>query len=76
LSQEGKPIANFSEKLNDAKKNYYVHDYDFCATIMALKKWRHYLLPMEFFLFTNHQDLQYLNTKGNLNQRHLKWVEE
>ena len=26
LSQEGKPIAYFSKKLNDAKKKYYVYD--------------------------------------------------
>ena len=26
LSQEGKPIAYFSEKLNDAKKKYSVYD--------------------------------------------------
>ena len=26
LSQEGKPIAYFSEKLNDAKKKYYAYD--------------------------------------------------
>ena len=27
------------------------------------------------FLYTNHQALQYLNSQGKLNQRHLKWVE-
>ena len=43
LSQEGKPIAYFSEKLNDAKK-YYVYDQEFYAIVQALKKWRHYLL--------------------------------
>ena len=26
LSQEGKPIAFFSENLNDAKRKYYVYD--------------------------------------------------
>ena len=45
LSQEGKPIAYFSEKLNDAKKKYYVYDQEFYAIIQALKKWRHYLFP-------------------------------
>ena len=27
-SQEGKPIAFFSEKLSDAKRKYYVYDQD------------------------------------------------
>ena len=38
LSQEGKPIAYFSEKLNDAKKKYFVYDQEFYAIVQALKK--------------------------------------
>ena len=45
LSQEGKPIACFSEKLNDEKKKYFVYDQEFYAIVQALKKWRYYLLP-------------------------------
>ena len=26
MSQEGRPVAYFSEKLNDAKRKYYVYD--------------------------------------------------
>ena len=33
LSQEGKPIAYFSEKLNDAKKKYFIYDQEFYAII-------------------------------------------
>ena len=53
LSQEGKPISYFSEKLNEAKKKYFVYDQDFYAIVLALKKWRHYLLSKEFVLHTN-----------------------
>ena len=33
LSQEGKPIAYFNEKLNDARKKYFVYDYEFYAIV-------------------------------------------
>ena len=75
LSQEGRLITFFSEKMNEAKKKYFVYDQEFYAIVQALKKWRHYLLPKEFVMFTHHKALQYINNQGKLKQRHSKWVE-
>ena len=75
MSQEGRPVAYFSEKLNDAKRKYFVYDQGCYVVIQALKKWRHFLLPKEFFLYTDHQTLQYLNCQGKLNKRNLKSVD-
>jgi len=36
LSQEGKPIAFFSEKLNECKKKYSTYDKEFYTIIRAL----------------------------------------
>jgi hypothetical protein len=43
--------------------------------IQALKKWRHYLIPKEFFLYTDNQALHFITRQEKLNQRHAKWVE-
>jgi hypothetical protein len=75
LSQNGKMIAFFREKLNDAKKKYYIYDHELYAIFQALMKWRYYLLPKEFVLFIDHKALQYINNPGKLNHNHLKWVE-
>jgi hypothetical protein len=53
LSQEDRTIAYFSEKLNEAKEKYTTYDKEFYAIIQALKKWRHYLIPKEFVLYSD-----------------------
>jgi hypothetical protein len=51
LSQEDRPIAYFSEKLNDKK---------FYAIIQALEKCQHYLILKEFVLYSDNHALQFV----------------
>jgi hypothetical protein len=75
LSQDNRPVSYFSEKLNETKRKYSTYDKDFYAIIKALKKWRHYLVPQEFVLYSDNQALQFITRQEKLNQRHAKWVE-
>eukprot|EP01018_Ginkgo_biloba_P033864 Gb_14356 [translate_table: standard] len=75
LSQEGRPVAYFNEKLNEARRKYSVYDKEFYALVQALKYWRHYLLPKEFVVFTDHQAWKFISSQAKLNTRHAKWVE-
>jgi glycosylphosphatidylinositol transamidase (GPIT) subunit GPI8 len=75
FSQEDRPIAYFSEKLNVVKVKYSTYDKEFYAIIQALKKWRHYLIPKEFFLYSDNHALQFVTQQEKLNQMHVKWVE-
>ena len=75
LSQEGHPIAYFSEKLCDVRIRYSTYDKEFYAVVQSLRYWRHYLLPKEFIIFSDHEALKYLNSQQKMNARHARWVE-
>jgi hypothetical protein len=75
LSQEDMLIKYFSEKLNEVKLKYSTYDKEFYAIIQALKKWRHYLIPKEFVLYSDNHALQFVTQQEKLNQRYVKWVE-
>nr|GEZ52270.1 hypothetical protein [Tanacetum cinerariifolium] len=57
LSQLGRLIAYFSEKLNDAKRRYMTNDKEFYAIIRALDHWQNYLISKEFILHSDHEAL-------------------
>jgi hypothetical protein len=75
LSQESKPIAFSSEKLNDSCRKYSTYDKEFYARVQSLEHWNHYLLSKEFILHSDHEALKYLNIQQKLNKRHAKWSE-
>lgn len=60
LSQEDRPVAFFSEKLNESRHKYSSYDKEFYDVVQALKHWRHYLLGNEFVLFSDNSALQYV----------------
>jgi hypothetical protein len=61
LSQDDRPVAYYSEKLDDTKLKYSTYDKEFYAIIQALKKWRHYLIPKEFVLYSDNHALQFIS---------------
>jgi hypothetical protein len=48
LSQGGRPIAFFSEKRNEVRKNYSTYDVEFYTIVQALRHWRNYLVLKDF----------------------------
>ncbi|KAG8485858.1 hypothetical protein CXB51_019213 [Gossypium anomalum] len=75
LTQEGKPVAYFSEKLSGAPLNYPTYDKEMYALIRALETWQHYLWPKEFVIHSDHESLKHIKGQHKLNKRHAKWVE-
>jgi len=74
LSQNGRPVAFFSEKLSGAKSRYNTYDIEFYAVVQAVRHWRHYLFLQEFVLFTDHDALKHMGSQDKISSRHASWA--
>lgn len=53
LMQQGKPLAFFSQALSDRGRLISVYERELMATVLAVQKWRHYLLGNHFIIRTD-----------------------
>ncbi|KAA3483331.1 Retrovirus-related Pol polyprotein from transposon 17.6 [Gossypium australe] len=60
LTEGGRPITYFSEKLNEATLNYPVYDKEMYSLIRALETWQHYLWLKEFMIHSDHEALKHI----------------
>lgn len=76
MDSEGneRPIAFFSQKLNNAQKNYSVTEKECLAAILAVKKFRPYVELMPFTIITDHASLKWLMSLRDLNGRLARWA--
>ena len=66
-----KPVTYISKSLNEAEKNYEIHDKEILVIIMYLETWRHFLEGAKnwFKIWMNHKNLEYFMKAQKLNQR-------
>ncbi|KAL3502761.1 hypothetical protein ACH5RR_037210 [Cinchona calisaya] len=60
LMQDGHSIAFLRKSLCDRNKGLSIYEKELLALVMAVTKWKHYLLSHHFVIRTDHQSLKYL----------------
>ena len=58
----------------EARCKWATYEKEFYAVVRALKTWEHYLIAMDFILYTDHQTLKYSSTLKQIkSDMHAKW---
>jgi hypothetical protein len=74
LMQTGQPLAYLSQCLKGKSLNLSTYEKELLALVMAVKKWRHFLLGHNFKVRTDQQSLKYLLEQRIDTPAQQKWV--
>jgi len=67
--EKWRPVAYISKSLNEAERNYKIHDKEMLAIIRCLEAWRHFLEGAKgrFEIWTDYKNLEYFMKAQKLN---------
>jgi len=74
LMQEFHPIAYFSKALSPKHQAQSIYEKEFMAVVLAIEKWRPYLLGRHFMIRTDHFSLKYLMEQKFTTAFQGKWL--
>ena len=74
LQQNGHPIAYLSKTLSAKHQSLSTYEKEFLAVLLALEKWRGYLLDRHFVIKTDHYSLKYLLDQRITTPTQMKWL--
>ncbi|KAF7802184.1 Transposon Tf2-12 polyprotein [Senna tora] len=74
LMQGKRPIAYFSQLLSNQPRKCSVYEREVIAIMLAVKKWRHYLIGQKFMIRTYQKAIKYLLEQRIIDPGQLKWA--
>ena len=74
LLQEGRPVAFYSQTLSERSQAKFVYERELMAIVIAVQKWRHYLMGRHFIILTDQKSLKFLSDQRVLGEEQFKWT--
>ncbi|TYK21513.1 Transposon Ty3-G Gag-Pol polyprotein [Cucumis melo var. makuwa] len=74
LSQNGHPIAFFSQKLSTRAQSKSIYERELMAVVLSVQKWRHYLLGRRFTIISDQKALKFLLEQREVQPQFQKWL--
>ncbi|KAA0051159.1 Transposon Tf2-6 polyprotein [Cucumis melo var. makuwa] len=74
LSQNGHPIAFFSQKLSPRAQSKSIYERELMVVVLSVQKWRHYLIGRRFTIVSDQKALKFLLEQREVQPQFQKWL--